>query len=93
MAQVPYDARFSDANQDTTRYVIKRNGSQAEYAPDKIRHAIIQANTDEMREDERLTDDQILLAEQAIRYEYHRAVFLYIQPLLEILRLVISQTG
>lgn len=59
MAQVPYDARFSDANQDTTRYVIKRNGSQAEYAPDKIRHAIIQANTDEMREDERLTDDQI----------------------------------
>lgn len=59
MAQVPYDARFSDANQDTTRYVIKRNGSQAEYAPDKIRHAIIQANHDEMREDERLTDDQI----------------------------------
>lgn len=59
MAQVPYDARFSDANQDTTRYVIKRNGSQAEYAPDKIRRAIILANTDEMREDERLTDDQI----------------------------------
>lgn len=59
MAQVPYDARFSDANQDTTRYVIKRNGSQAEYAPDKIRRAIILANMDEMREDERLTDDQI----------------------------------
>ena len=50
---------INDANQDTTRYIIKRSGKQVPYEPDKIRKAIQGANHDELREDERLTDAQV----------------------------------
>lgn len=51
--------KINDANQDVTRYIIKRSGKQVPYEPDKIRKAIQGANNDEIREDERLTETQI----------------------------------
>lgn len=53
-----YDT-IRDANQDETRFIIKRSGRQVPFEPEKIRKAIEGANNDERREDERLTPQQI----------------------------------
>lgn len=53
-----YDG-LKDANQQTLRYVIKRSGRQVAYAPHKIKKAILSANEDESRLDERLTEQEI----------------------------------
>lgn len=53
-----YDG-LKDANQQTLRYVIKRSGRQVAYAPHKIKKAILSANEDEFRLDERLTEQEI----------------------------------
>lgn len=53
-----YDG-LKDANQQTLRYVIKRSGRQVAYAPHKIKKAILSANEDESRLDERLTEKEI----------------------------------
>lgn len=48
-----------DANQSPTCFVIKRNGQQVPFQANKIRCAIQSSNNEELRIDERLTQDEI----------------------------------
>lgn len=50
---------LKDANQEETRFIIKRSGKQVPFESVKIRTAIQKANQEEARADKRLTDEQI----------------------------------
>ena len=50
---------IKDANQQETRFIIKRSGKQVPYEPIKIRKAIEKANAEEAREDKKLTPEHI----------------------------------
>ncbi len=53
-----YNEQISDAN-DNSVYIIKRDGRQVEFSPDKIRVAISKANKEEPRYDKQLSYEEI----------------------------------
>ena len=62
-----------EANQEEKRFIIKRSGKQAVYAPIKIRKAIEAANKEEYRDELKLTSEQIDNIVDGISKEVYRS--------------------
>lgn len=68
---------IKDANQQPTRYIIKRSGQQVPFEPIKIRIAIEKANREEARIEKRLTPqhiDEIVTILTSIVFHTNRAL-------------------
>ena len=64
---------IKNANQEETRFIIKRSGKQDVYTPIKIRNAIEKANAEEYRAQLKLSKDEIDTIVDGISKEVYRS--------------------